>query len=348
VVLTGNDADFSRLPNCTYNRLDAGPFITMGLQFARHPQYGPNVSISRMQVFDEKTAGILSVPPSQLGVYFVDAEARGESLAVAVTLGNDPFTTFCSQVKGSIYLDELTVAGGWMGEPVDVVRCETIDVLVPATSEIVLEGEMVAGERRLEGPFGEYPGYYMPPGEKPIFRLKAITHRRDPIYLAGLTGKPTTDNHVFRQVCTEAILYNRLRQICPTIRDVCVTDAGGGNHVVVSIKPTFATQARDVMMAAFSTERIRPKLVTVVDEDIDIRDPVDVEWALAFRFQADRDIVVLPHGVGQILDPSTGGRRDWTIMGLDATVPFGEDYGEVTRVPGEDEFVIPGWSDRAR
>jgi 2,5-furandicarboxylate decarboxylase 1 len=347
VVLTGADADFGRLPICTHNRGDAGPFITMGIQFARHPEYGPNVSISRMQVFDARTAGILSVPPSQLGVYFVEAEKRGQSLEVAVTIGNDPYVTFCSQVKGSIYLDELTVAGGWMGEPVDVVPCETIDVLVPATSEIVLEGEMVAGERRLEGPFGEYPGYYMPPDLKPVFRLKAITHRRDAIYLAGLTGKPTTDNHVFRQICTEAILYDRLRQICPTIRDVCVTDAGGGNHVVVSIKPTFATQARDVMLAAFTTERIRPKLVTVVDEDIDVRDPVDVEWALAFRFQADRDTVILQHGVGQILDPSTGGRRDTTLMGLDATVPFGEDYGEVTAVPGEDEFVIPSWTDRS-
>jgi 4-hydroxy-3-polyprenylbenzoate decarboxylase/2,5-furandicarboxylate decarboxylase 1 len=204
---------------------------------------------------------------------------------------------------------------------------------------------MVAGERRLEGPFGEYPGYYMPPDRKPVFRLKAVTQRRDAIYLAGLTGKPTTDNHVFRQISSEAILYDRLRQICPTIRDICVTDAGGGNHVVVSIKPTFATQARDVMLAAFNTERIRPKLVTIVDEDIDVRDPVDVEWALAFRFQADRDAVILQHGVGQILDPSTGGRRDTTLLGLDATVPFGEDYGEVTAVPG-DEFVIPGWTNR--
>jgi 2,5-furandicarboxylate decarboxylase 1 len=139
-----------------------------------------------------------------------------------------------------------------------------------------------------------------------------------------------------------------LRQICPTIRDVCATNAGGGNHVVISLKPTFATQARDVMLAAFTTERIRPKLVIVVDEDVDVRDPVDVEWALAFRFQADKDVVVFSHGVGQILDPSTGGRRDWAIMGLDATVPYGEDYGRVTAVPGADDFVIPGWTDRKR
>src|SRR5690348_10330332 len=130
------------------------------------------------------------------------------------------------------------------------------------TSPWVSSSPAIRSTARLEGPFGEYPGYYMPPDRKPVFRLKAVTHRRDAIYLAGLTGKPTTDNHVFRQISSEAILYDRLRQICPTIRDICVTDAGGGNHVVISIKPTFATQARDVMLAAFNTERIRPKLVT--------------------------------------------------------------------------------------
>jgi 4-hydroxy-3-polyprenylbenzoate decarboxylase/2,5-furandicarboxylate decarboxylase 1 len=234
-----------------------------------------------------------------------------------------------------------------MGEPVEVVRCETIYVLVPATSEIVLEGEMVAGERRLEGPFGEYPGYYSPAAERQVFRVKAITHRRDPIYLAGLTGTPTTDNHVMKQVPLEALLYNRLRQICPTIRDVCITDAGGGYHAVVSIRPTFVTQARDVMLAALTTERLRPKLVIVVDEDIDPRDPMQVEWAMAFRFQADRDAVIIPRTLGQTLDPSTPGLNVGSVLAIDATQPFGEGYGEVTVVPGADEFVIPGWTDAA-
>jgi len=345
VVLTGDDANLDRLPICTHNRLDAAPFITMGLTIARHPEYGTNVSISRMQRFDGQTLGIMSVPPQQIGVYFQEAEARGESLPLAVAIGNDPYTTLCSQVPGGIYLDEFAVAGGWLGEPVDLVRCVTSDVLVPATSEIVLEGELVAGERRLEGPFGEFPGYYTAPTERPIFRLKAITHRRDPIYLAGLTGLPTTDNHVMKALAYEAMIYDRIRQICPTVRDVCLTDGGAGNHLAISIRPTFATQARDVMLAAFTAARVRPKLVVVVDDDVDVRDPVQVEWAMAFRMQADRDVVIFERGVGQVLDPSTPAPRVGALMGIDATQPFGQGYGELTVVPGADEFEIPGWTD---
>jgi 2,5-furandicarboxylate decarboxylase 1 len=348
VILTGNDADFARLPICTHNAKDAGPFITIGLGFTRHPEYGNNVSISRMQIYDGKTMGCRSVPPQHLGVYFREAESKGVPLEVAFTIGNDPYVTLCSQISGSIYLDELNVAGGWMGRPVDVVKCETVDVYVPATSEIVLEGELIPGERRTEGPFGEFPGYYQAVTQQAVFKLKAITHRRNPIYVTALTGPPTTDNHVMKEVILEAILYDRVRQICPTVRDVCVTKGGVNLHVVVSMKPTFVSQARDVMLASFSTERIRPKLVVVVDEDIDPRDPVMVEWAMATRFQADQDLVVLPRQVGAPLDPSTPGVRLGAIMGIDATRPYGREFPEVAVVPGADDFVIPGWTDGRR
>jgi 3-polyprenyl-4-hydroxybenzoate decarboxylase len=159
------------------------------------------------------------------GVYFREMEQKGKPVEVAFTIGNDPYVTLCSQVSGSIFLDELAVAGAWMGQPVDVVKCETVDVYVPATSEIVIEGELLPRVRRTEGPFGEFPGYYQAVTEQPVFKLKAITHRRDPIYVTALTGPPTTDNHVMREIVLEAMLYDRLRQICPTIRDVCVTKA---------------------------------------------------------------------------------------------------------------------------
>jgi UbiD family decarboxylase len=337
-----DDAVFERLPVCTYNEKDGGPFVTMGIQFATHPAYGPNASISRMQIFDSKHAGVLSVPPQHLGVYFAEAEAEDQPLEVAVAIGNDPFVTAASQISGSIYLDELTIAGGWLGEPVEVVRCKTIDVLVPATSEIVLEGHMLPGVRRMEGPFGEYPGYYSPAGERPIFRLSAITHRRDPVFLAGLTGEPTTDNHVIKTAVQEAMLHRRLKDICPTIRDVCFTDASAGAHVAISLRPTFGSQSRDVMLASMSAERLRPKLVTVVDDDIDVRDPRQVEWATAFRMQADRDVVVLPRMRGVALDPSSPEPGSGAVMGIDATRPFGRPFWETTRVPGVDEFEIPG------
>src|ERR1043166_39752 len=249
VVLKGKDADFSQLPICTHNLKDAGPYITMGLGFARHPEYGNNVSISRVQIFDGQTAGVRSVAPAHLAVYFAAAEKKKQPLELAITIGNDPYVTWCSQIAGSVFLDELGAAGRWMGKPVELVKCETIGIAVPATSEIVIEGELMPGERRLEGPFGEFPGYYQGTMNQPIFHLRAITHRRNPIYVTALTGPPSTDNHVLKQLPREAILYERIRQICPTVRDVCVTNGGAGLHVVVSMKPTFVTQAGDVLLA---------------------------------------------------------------------------------------------------
>src|ERR1051325_71833 len=125
VILKGRDADFSRLPICTHNLKDAGPYITLGLGFARHPEYGSNVSISRIQIFDGQTAGVRSVRPQHLGIYFEESEKRGEPLQFAITIGNDPYVTFCSQISGSVFLDELGVAGGWMGKPGELVKCET-------------------------------------------------------------------------------------------------------------------------------------------------------------------------------------------------------------------------------
>src|SRR5437870_3525035 len=178
VILKGKDADFSRLPICTHNLKDAGPYITMGLGFARHPQYGNNVSISRIQIFDGQTAGVRSLRPQHLGIYFDEAEKRGEALQLAITIGNDPYVTFCSQISGSLFLDELGVAGGWMGKPLELIKCETIEVAVPATSEIIIEGELIPGERRLEGPFGEFPGYYQGVADQAIFKLMKQMARR--------------------------------------------------------------------------------------------------------------------------------------------------------------------------
>jgi UbiD family decarboxylase len=317
----------------------------MGLTISIHPRYGSNVSISRMQIHDAKTAGLLSPPPQHLGVYFQEMEAEGLPLPMAIAIGNDPYVTLASGIKGSIFLDEYTIAGGWMGEAVELVRCETSDVLVPATTEIVIEGELIPGERRLEGPFGEVPGYYSPAGERPVFRLNAITHRRNPIYLAGLSGRPQTDNHVIRDLNYEAILRDRIRQICPGVRDVYAIEGSAGKHVAISIRAAFVAQARDVLMAGLTTERIRPKLVIVVDDDIDVRDPMQLQWALAYRVQADRDLIVIPRMVGQGLDPSTPLPSVGAVMGIDATRPFGEPFWEVTDVPGAEEFVIPGWTD---
>jgi UbiD family decarboxylase len=341
VILTGDDASFERFPHCVYSADDVGPYITLGLLITRDPRGRTNVGIYRMQVFDARHLGVNA---AKLDRYYADAEDRGEPLGVALTLGNDPYTTLASQYRGREDLDELAVAGGVMGEPIEVVQCETVDVPVPATSEIVFEGEIVPGERWSEGPFGEAPGYYSPAGPRPVFRLKAITHRRNPIYLAGLTGMPTTENHVMKQVVTEPLVYHYLRQSCPTIRDVCTTTASHSLHFVISMRPTSANQAREVMLAALHSE-FQPKLVTIVDDDINVRDPAQVEWAMTFRFQADRGVEILRQVPGYAMDPSIPRGGAGARMGINATRRYDDDYGPVVSVPGADEFVIPGWTD---
>ncbi len=341
VVLTGAEASFDRLPSCIYSAEDAAPYITLGLLIARHPTGRSNVGIYRMQVFDGHHLGVNA---AKLDTYYAAAEARGEPFGIALTLGNDPYSTLASQYRGRADLDELAVAGGVMGEPIDLVQCETIDIAVPATSEIVFEGEILPGERWSEGPFGEAPGYYSPAGPRPVFRLKAITHRRDPIYLAGLTGMPSTENHVMKQVVTEPLVYRFLKGICPTVRDVCATTASHSLHFVISMRPTSATQAREVLLAALTSE-FQPKMVTIVDEDVDVRSPAQVEWAMTFRFQADRGVEILPHVAGYAMDPSIPRGADGSRLGINATRPYDDDYGSVVSVPGADEFVIPGWTD---
>ena len=347
VVLTGSDADLSRIPICLHSDRDSGPFITMGLQFARDPEFGRNVSIHRMQVNDGQTCGMLFGLHQNIGMYYQRAEQRGEPLPVAVALGTDPFTALTSQVPAGIYTDELALAGGLLGEPVELVKCVSIDAEVPATSEIVLEGELVPGERRDEGPFGEFTGFYSFGGQQPIWRLKAITHRRDPIYLAGLTGMPVTDNHVMRQVNWEPVVYEKLKTIYPTIRDVCMTDGGANTlHLVVSIKPLFKGQVRDLILTAMQVDKLRPKLVTVVDEDVDPRNPLQVEWAMAMFVQADRDLIVISDTMGNALDPSNPEYRVGARLGIDATRPFGQEFPDIVEIPGAEHFDIPGWTDR--
>jgi UbiD family decarboxylase len=146
---------------------------------------------------------------------------------------------------------------------------------------------------------------------------------------------------VLKQAVNEAVMYRRIREICPTVKDVCFTDASAGAHLVIAIQPTFRAQSRDVLMAAFTVERMRPKLVIVVDDDIDPRDPAQVEWAVAYRVQADRDVVIVERLRGAPLDPSSPERGLGAVMGIDATRPFGSPFWKATRVPGADEFKLP-------
>ena len=324
------------LPIPKHNALDAGAYISAGLVIARNPKTGiQNVSINRLQITGPRRMGIL-ILPRDLHHFFAAAEAAGEPLDIAVAVGVDPLTLLASQAILPIDHDELEVAGALHGAPLEVVKCATNEVRVPAGAEIVIEGRLLPGVRETEGPFGEFPQYYGPAGENPAIEVNAIATRANPVFH---TIVPAAMEHLLLgAIPREATIAAHLQRTCPTVLDVHLSRGGVCRyHLYVKLRKTQEGQGRNVIMAAFAAHA-DVKQVTVVDEDVDVHDPTAVEWAVATRFQAARDLFVIPRAQGSKLDPSAdGGVSD--KLGLDATMPLDRDdfTYTVVHVPGEDD-----------
>ena len=260
--------------------------------------------------------------PRDLHRFYDAAEARGEALPVAVVIGVDPATLLASQAILPLNADELEVAGALQGAPLPVVRCATNPVRVPADAEIVIEGRLLPHERATEGPFGEFPQYYGPAGDRQVLVVDAVTRRRDAIFH---TIVPAAMEHLLLgAIPREASLLSLLRRSFPSVLDVHLPVGGVCRyHLYVQIAKRWDGEPRNIMMGAFAGHA-DIKQVVVVDEDVDVHDPQAVEWAVATRFQAGEDLVVVPGAQGSRLDPSA---RDGRVdkMGLDATRPLGAD-----------------------
>jgi len=334
------------LPIPTHSEHDDGAYITAGLVIARNPATGvQNVSIHRIQIHGRDRMGIL-ILPRHLHSFYSAAEAAGQPLEIAIVIGVDPLTALASQAIVPIDHDELEIAGALHGAPLPVVKCLTSRVRVPAEAEIVIEGRLLPKEREPEGPFGEFPKYYSAREEREVIVIDAITHRRDPIYH---TIVPAEMEHLLLgAIPREATLLAHLQRSFPNVRDVHLTVGGVARyHLHVQIKKTREGQAKNVILGAFAGH-YDIKQVIVVDEDVDLHKPGEVEWAVATRFQADRDLVVIAGAQGSALDPSTtvafpGNKPppEWqgygAKMGLDATKPLLSHEHVFTRVriPGE-------------
>lgn len=335
VVLKGEDIDLMKLPIPTYCEKDGGPFITHGVQISKDPETRTkNAAIYRMQLKGKKKLNVWANTFQHLALQYSKAEARNEPLEIAVALGVDPAVMLASQVAAPYGQDEIEIAGGLRGKPVDVVKCETVDLEIPATSEIVIEGVMPPGVRELEGPFGEFTGYYGGQAPNPIVKVTAITMRKGAIFHAGLTGLPITENHVLKELPNEVSLYHELKWKFPEVTGVHYSPAGGTEFMVfVSMRPRYKGQARNVVLAVLGSMK-RPKYVIVCDDDVDIYDHVKVLWAVATRSQPDQDVIIVPGIAAGPLDPSVPETNVTAVMGIDATRPFGEPFPEVTYVPG--------------
>jgi 2,5-furandicarboxylate decarboxylase 1 len=342
IVLKGDDADLARFPIPIFSEGDSGPFITAGLVISKDPESErSNTSIYRLQVHDSRRLGVKA---QQLQRQLRIAEGRGEPLAVAIAIGTDPVLTLASQWDAPYGVDELELAGGLRREPVEVVRAETVDLMVPATAEIIIEGTIQPKKREIEGPFGEVGGYSTPKFPKPVIEVTAITHRKNPIFHAALTGMPTTENHILRQIPMEATYYWELKKRHPGVTAVHFPAAGAILFlVVIAMKQTYLYEARNAIASMFATRR--NKIIVVVDDDVDIYDMEKVMWAVATRSRPEEDVVIFPRLSTSGMDPSAfrleGTDSFWNSgLGIDATKPFGQPFPEVVEIPGVDEVNL--------
>ena len=327
------------LPLPTHNEHDSGPYVTAGLMITRNPRTGKqNVSIHRCQLSGPNRLGVLLLP-RHAHMFFEMAEAGGRPLEAAIVVGVDPLTLLASQAIAPIDVDELEIAGALHRRPLAVVKCLTSDLRVPAEAEIVIEGRFLPGVRELEGPFGEFPQYYGERAERHVMEIDAVTHRRDAIFHTVVGGG--LEHLLLGAIPREATLLAHLKRSFPNVRDVHLARGGACRyHLYVQIHKRQEGEAKNVMLGAFAGH-YDVKHVIVVDEDVDIHNPDEVEWAVATRFQADRDLVVVSESQGSKLDPSTRGGVG-AKMGLDATKPLfaPEMTFKRIRVPGEESVDV--------
>jgi 2,5-furandicarboxylate decarboxylase 1 len=323
------DFDIGRMfPVLQHIAGDNGRFITAGIVITRDPDTGIyNASYHRLQLVGPKRTAIRLDLGRHLRIAWERAKRKGQALPIVVCIGADLALHYTSATMGSQmpeHADELAVAGGLCGRPLPVVKAVTQDLLVPAETEIVLEGCILHDETVLEGPFGEFVGYLAPAEQMPIVEFTAVTHRTKPVYHAiNGYGRETI---MLRKYVLEASLLKVLASAAPIVTDAEMT-AGGLHrfHAILQVKKTGPQHdglQRNAILAAFGALKDLDMII-VVDDDIDIRDPLDVEYAVATRMEASRDIFTVPGARGhEYVRVSDKGIR--TKLGIDATVSFAD------------------------
>lgn len=332
VVQQGDEVDASELPIPHHFATDGGRYISAGILATKDPDTGiRNLSFGRMQLKGPRRFGISLHSRGHTWDFFRRAEARGEPLEVAVVVGAHPALLMAASYRTDMHVDEYDVAGGILGEPVEVVEATTVSVDVPAAAEIVLEGRILPDVREPEGPFGEYPGYSSNRSTQNVFHVDAITRRPSPLFLDIVPGN-SADHLNLTTLSREPLLFERVREVVPTLKALHLPKSGTTFHCFFSMEKTAEGTARQAMLLLFGMDP-KIKLAIACDEDIDVYNTEEVLWAVATRVQADRDVFTVPSVFCNLLDPSA---RDGmsTRMGIDATRPV--DW-EATRCSVSDE-----------
>ena len=327
--------DLQRMfPVPKFHEEDSSTYLTSGIVVLKDPETRQtHISVRRLQINGGNEVSVMSASPLSQK-QFEMMEAKNRPLEIAIILGYDHSLLLASQISSEWYgVDKYQVDSALRGEPLELVKCTSVDLEVPAYAEIVLEGMMPPKKRKQEGPFGELMGYYGGIGPHPVAEIKAVMHRNQPVFQ---TAFPCREEHLSNGMIREMELYQALKSMVDVV-DVNVTISGGCRfHAVASIRQTKPGQAKSAILAALGSNKDL-KHVVIVDEDVDIYSHDDIEWAIATRFQAGQDLVMIKDALGSGLDPSNGVRGVTDKMGLDATRPLGEAAVKFQRA------VIPGY-----
>lgn len=340
-ILTGDRLDLSILPKIVHCEKDAGPYVTSGVSVFKDPDTGAyDTGIFRIMHKGGNKLGVLYGDYSKAMHVVRKCEAKNQPTEVAFFIGHHPASTLTSQTKVPLGMDEFSVMGGLLGEPVELVQCETVDIRVPAYAEIVVEGRVLPNVREPEAPFGEYTWYYGLERMSHVLEVSAVTYRNDPIYHDIMSAH--ADHNMAAKTQREAVVYKRIKLAIPTIKDVVLPLSGTCRHIAyVSMKKDYDGQGKIASIATLAADPMI-KLAVVVDDDINVHNEQDVWWAVSTRTQADRAITMVPESYIAELDPSAHSIRSRseraalnTKWSIDATKPIDEPFQEKADVPEE-------------
>ncbi len=321
VVLEGDQIDLLRFPILKCWPLDAGRYITLPLVITNDPESGiRNLGMYRIQVYDSRTAA-MHWQTHKVGAhhYRVGAERGSERIDVAVALGGDPATIWTGSAPFPPDVPELMVAGFIREEGVELVKARTVDLEVPAHAEIIIEGYVVPGDERIEGPFGDHTGYYSIADTYPTFHVTCITHRKEPIYPTIIVGRPPMEDYYMGKV-TERVFLPIIQMVLPEVVDINMPAEGVfHNLVIVSIKKEYPGQARKVMYGLWGLGLMSlAKAIVVVDDFVNVHDLSEVTWRVTNNLDAAQDIVFASGPVDD-LDHASPTPKFGSKVGVDAT-----------------------------
>lgn len=338
VVMKGDAIDLGKIPLSTHSERDAGLFITSAVEIAKHPDTGTRLlGIHRLQLRGKDELAFWGPPEKRIGRAFLRSQDMGKPLDTAVVIGNEPAVDLASQAKVQHGVDKMAIAGAIRKEAIALVPCKTVNLEVPRGAEIVIEGKMMPNTQRVEGPFGEVTGVYSGTTMSPTIRVTAITMRSQPIMHTVLAGIAPSENGNMVIPAMLEVVNRMARQASPEVRAVNVT---GNSYytVLISIKKRHEGEAWNVISSVLGGI-YQTKYCYVFDEDINVFDQSDVQWAFETRMQPHKNAHIFPVMVGAPLDPSAPIPRHTSKMGFDCTIPLNADRSkfEKVRVPGSDK-----------